>query len=393
MCIRDRSEKAAQGAYDKAKEDLRGEVHDLEVLVEDKEAKLQEMDEKLSEQERKLLKAKKKIQTQNTQIDELTADCKSLQQQVDDDNHDREAVMIEKSTMEQKLRQLEQDVKSYEDIRRQSEVMADELRQKESDVEEMARELSRLRSVEDQLTHWESAASAAQDALLEEKADKDFARAQVAELEQQLSMVTQELNDAKSRVDNIEQVRQSLTEQFEEMQNALQSQCEDYSTRLRIAHATIEKSQQDIEDLTALLHKHEACGSSNEDLEAEMASLRHQLASLSGGISQKDEEVRKYKLQLVKAKKLRAFDQERIDELEEMNREYEAKLQESAGRHQIAEDDSLDEALVALGQEEAKVSRLVELLRMAGLTDDEIESELASVELEVGFGGEADDVV
>ncbi|KAI8114415.1 hypothetical protein M9434_002539 [Picochlorum sp. BPE23] len=392
------SEKAAQGAYEKAKDELRSEMSDLEELVEDKEAKLKELDEKLSEQERKLLKAKKKIQAQNTQIDELTAECKSLEQQLDDGKHERETLMMEKSAMEQQIHQLEQELKnseqSYiqeiEDLRRERENMTKELCQKESDLEEMAEELSRMRSVEDQLTHWEHAASAAQDALLEEKADRDFAQAQVAELEQQLAKISQELIEATSRIEDVEQLKHNLAEQFEDMQHTLQSQCEDYSTRLRVANATIEKSQQEIEDLTALLHKYEAQGSSAEDLEAEMASLRHQLASLSGGVSQKDEEVRKYKLQLVKAKKLRASDQERIDELEEMNREYEAKLQESAGRLQIADDDSLDEALVALGQEEAKVSRLVELLRMAGLTDDEIDAELASVELEVGFGGEAD---
>ena len=394
------SEKAAQGAYEKAKDELRGEMNDLEELVEDKEAQLKELDEKLSEQERKLLKAKKKIQAQNTQIDELTADCKSLEQQVDDGNHERETLMMEKSAMEQRIRQLDQDLKgneeSYiqeiEDLRRERENLTSKLCQKESDLEEMAGELSRLRSVEHQLTHWEHAASAAQDALLEEKADKDFARAQVVELEQQLAKVSQELVEATSKIQDVEQLKHNLAEQFEDMQHTLQSQCEEYSTRLRVANTTIEKSQQEIEDLTALLHKYEAHGSSTEDLEAEVASLRHQLASLSGGISQKDEEIRKYKLQLVKAKKLRASDQERIDELEEMNREYEAKLQESAGRLQLAQDDdSLDEALVALGQEEAKVSRLVELLRMAGLTDDEIDAELASVELEVGFGGEADD--
>eukprot|EP00889_Picochlorum_renovo_P006443 jgi/Picre1/33473/NNA_008797.t1 len=392
------SEKAAQGAYEKAKDELRSEMSDLEELVEDKEVKLKELDEKLSEQERKLLKAKKKIQAQNTQIDELTADCKSLEQQLDDGKHERETLMMEKSAMEQRIRLLEQDLKnseqSYiqeiEDLRRERQTMTDKLCHKESDLEEMAEELSRLRFVEDQLTHWEHAASAAQDALLEEKADRDFAQAQVAELEQQLAKVSQELIEATSRIEDVEQLKHNLAEQFEDMQHTLQSQCEDYSTRLRVANATIETSQQEIEDLTALLHKYEAQESSAEDLEAEMASLRHQLASLSGGASQKDEEVRKYKLQLVKAKKLRASDQERIDELEEMNREYEAKLQESAGRLQIADDDSLDEALVALGQEEAKVSRLVELLRMAGLTDDEIDAELASVELEVGFGGEAD---
>ncbi|WPT11384.1 Laminin-like protein epi-1 [Picochlorum sp. SENEW3] len=393
------SEKAAQGAYEKAKDELRSEMSDLEELVEDKEAKLKELDEKVSEQERKLLKAKKKIQAQNTQIDELTADCKSLEQQLDDGKHERETLMMEKSAMEQQIRLLEQDLKnseqSYiqeiEDLRRERQIMTDKLCHKESDLEEMAEELSRLRFVEDQLTHWEHAASAAQDALLEEKADRDFAQAQVAELEQQLAKVSQELIEATSRIEDVEQLKHNLAEQFEGMQHTLQSQCDDYSTRLRVANATIEKSQQEIEDLTALLHKYETQGSSTEDLETEMASLRHQLASLSGGVSQKDEEVRKYKLQLVKAKKLRASDQERIDELEEMNREYEAKLQESAGRLQIADDDSLDEALVALGQEEAKVSRLVELLRMAGLTDGEIDAELASVELEVGFGGEADD--
>eukprot|EP00889_Picochlorum_renovo_P005223 jgi/Picre1/32253/NNA_007599.t1 len=367
------SEKAAQGAYEKAKDELRSEMSDLEELVEDKEVKLKVLDEKLSEQERKLLKAKKKIQAQNTQIDELTADCKSLEQQLDDGKHKRETLMMEKSAMEQRIRLLEKDLKnseqSYiqeiEDLRRERQTMTDKLCHKESDLEEMAEELSRLRSVEDQLTHWEHAASAAQDALLEEKVDRDFAQAQVAELEQQLAKISQELIEARSRIEDVEQLKHNLAEQFEDMQHTLQSQCEDYSTRLR--------------------------GSSTEDLEAEVASLRHQLASLSGGVSQKDEEVRKYKLQLVKAKKLRASDQERIDELEEMNREYEAKLQESAGRLQIADDDSLDEALVALGQEEAKVSRLVELLRMAGLTDGEIDAELASVELEVGFGGEADD--
>ncbi|KAI8100293.1 hypothetical protein M9435_006777 [Picochlorum sp. BPE23] len=391
------SEKAAQ-AYEKANDELRSEMSDLEELVEDKEAKLKELDEKLSEQERKFLKAKKKIQAQNTQIDELTDECKSLEQRVEGGKHERETLMMEKSAMEQQIHQLEQDLKnseqSYvqeiEDLRRERENMTNELCQKESDLEEMAEELSRLRSVEDQLTHWEHAASAAQDALLEEKAGRDFAQARVAELEQQLAKTSQELIEATSRIEDVEQLKHNLAEQFEDMQHTLQSQCEDYSTRLCAANTTIEKSQQEIEDLTALLHKYEAQGSSAEDLEAEMASLRHQLVSLSGGVSQKDEEVRKYKLQLVKAKKLRASDQERIDELEEMNREYVAKLQESAGRLQIADDDSLDEALVALGQEEAKVSRLVELLRMAGLTDDEIDAELASVELEVGFGGEAE---
>ena len=48
---------------------------------------------------------------------------------------------------------------------------------------------------------------------------------------------------------------------------------------------------------------------------------------------------------------------------------------------------SLTDALTALGQEEAKVVRLMELLNNAGLTEDEIQVELDTVAEQVGFGG------
>ena len=66
----------------------------------------------------------------------------------------------------------------------------------------------------------------------------------------------------------------------------------------------------------------------------------------------------------------------------------------TASLHQELEDvraeskeheESLNDALTALGQEEAKVSRLVELLSIAGLTDAEIQQELDAVADEVGY--------
>lgn len=427
------SENAVQTAKEEAKQEITAEIQasfeenkaELEALLESKEVELADNLHRIQEQEKKFAAAKKKIQAQTAQIEKLSEEMEALRERAE--SGDSAIGQIERiseecnelkafiETLQKRMDDAEcVHANEIETLVQENNQLMDTLSDKEDHLEQMNAELAQLRStveqaqaVESQISHWEEAASAAQDALMAEKAAKDMAQAQYDKLEHQLHEMTQNLNDARNQVQNMSQLQSELEHKHDQVQ-ALHVQCEEYELRLQSANMTIENAQTEIEELSKVLQENPP-GAANEELESEIRLLRHQLAALSTGASQKEEELRKYKLQLVKAKKLRAIDQEKIDELQELQEEYESKL-EAAIEAMNAENDtsmelaslqqkvadvtaenqeheeSLNDALTALGQEEAKVSRLVELLSIAGLTEAEIQEELDAVTEEVGYG-------
>jgi len=298
--------------------------------------------------------------------------------------------------------------------------------QESLDVERMERNTAeedlrqRVAQLQEQFSFVEEAASTAQQALMEERGAKDLVSAQYAELSEKMQEMVVQLNQAqheaqeaaddvaclRSELDRSRDAREAETAEMAELKATLA----DYESSLQEANETLENAQRDIAELTEMV---EGGGDGNggrgngderiEELEREISGLRHQLASMSEGAGTHQDELRKYKLQLVKAKKLRAADQEKIEELQnsidDLNEAVALAMQSTTRGDQgdgaaVNELDainqelesSLTDALTALGQEEAKVVRLVELLTVAGLTDDEIQAELDSVADEVGYG-------
>lgn len=425
------SENAVQTAKDEARAEVTAEVHasfeedkaELEALLETKEVELADYLHRVQEQEKKFAAAKKKIQVQGSQIDKLSEEMEALREKADSGDSAREQVesiaeecnelKVFIETLEQRMEDAEVvHSKEIESLVQENNQLMDALSEKEDHLDQMNAEIAQLRStleqaqsLESQVSHWEEAASAAQDALMAEKEAKDMAQAQYAELEQRVHEMTQSLNEAHAQTQHVAQLQSDLEHKHEQIL-ALHQKCEEYEIRLQSANMTIENAQAEIEELSRVLQENPP--GANEELESEINLLRHQLAAHSEGASHKEEELRKYKLQLVKAKKLRAHDQERIEELLELQEEYESKLQAAAEamnsesdatiqmsslQQELADakaesqehEESLNDALTALGQEEAKVSRLVELLSMAGLTEDEIQQELDAVTEEVGY--------
>ncbi len=426
------SENAVHSAKEEARQEITAEMKasfeedkaEYEALLESKEVELADYLNRVQEQEKKFAAAKKKIQAQASQIEKLTEEMDLLREKEDSNNAAQEHLesIVEEcnelkafvDTLQQRMCDAEGvHVNEIETLVQENSQLMDALSEKEDHLEQMNAELAQLRSsmeqaqsLESQISHWEEAASAAQDALMAEKEAKDMAHAQYTELEQRLQEVTQNLHDAQAQSQQAVQLQSDLEHKHEQILT-LHNQCEEYEMRLQEANMTIENAQAEIEELSRVLQENPP-GAAHEELESEIKLLRHQLAAHSEGASHKEEELRKYKLQLVKAKKLRAHDQERIEELQELQEEYEAKLQaaaeamnaennltaHTASLHQELEDvraeskeheESLNDALTALGQEEAKVSRLVELLSIAGLTDAEIQQELDAVADEVGY--------
>ena len=298
--------------------------------------------------------------------------------------------------------------------------------QESLDVERMERNTAeedlrqRVAQLQEQFSFVEESASTAQQALMEERGAKDLVSAQYAELSERMQEMVVQLNQAqheaqeaaddvaclRSELDRSRDAREAETAEMAELKATLA----DYESSLQEANETLENAQRDIAELTEMV---EGGGDGNggrgngderiEELEREISGLRHQLASMSEGAGTHQDELRKYKLQLVKAKKLRAADQEKIEELQnsidELNEAVALAMQSTTPGDQGdgAADNELDainqelessltDALTALGQEEAKVVRLVELLTVAGLTDDEIQAELDSVADQVGYG-------
>ncbi len=285
--------------------------------------------------------------------------------------------------------------------------------------EDLRQQVARL---EEQYSFLEESASSAQQALMEERGAKDMSNAQCTELSERMQDMLGKLDQAEQAAQDAFEDARGLREELEQASKAsnareaeiaqLKATLADYESSLLDANETLENAQRDIAELTELVERNGVHGDGGEtpedahkeELEREISSLKHQLTSLSESASNHQDELRKYKLQLVKAKKLRAADQEKIEELQnsvdELN-EAVAVAMSSAVAPRAGSDDqtaeldainqelesSLTDALTALGQEEAKVVRLMELLNNAGLTEDEIQVELDTVAEQVGFGG------
>eukprot|EP00890_Picochlorum_soloecismus_P000704 jgi/Picsp_1/1634/NSC_05109-R1_---NA--- len=401
---------------------------EVESLLEQKEDELKQLENNAQDSEKKLALAKRKIQAQHSQIEKLSATIEELHEQgaeISEINLKMEHLEQENRTLRHEVSQKEIQISSLqesesavESLQEENSRLLDLLGEKQDHMEMLNEELSELRAraeesfvLQEEMSRWEETASVAQEALMKEKSEREMAEARLLELDQRMSAVVEALDVAQSQLVDMQTLQKELNEQHARAE-ALSVDCEGYQCRLEEANSLIESAQAEIEELTRVLHETEASANS-EELQAEINLLRSQLAAISEGASQKDDEMRKYKLQLVKAKKLRAADQEKIEELKELQEEFEAKLaaamealaEESqkkistdggadydeacAAREEVEE--GLNEALTALGQEEAKVHRLVELLSIAGLSKDEIELELAQVEEKVGYGLEEED--
>jgi chromosome segregation ATPase len=280
--------------------------------------------------------------------------------------------------------------------------------------------------LEEQFSFLEESASAAQQTLMEERGAKDMASAQCTELSERMQVMLAKLGEAEQAAQDACDDARGLREEMDRISQIsdareaeiaqLKATLADYESSLLDANETLENAQRDIAELTELVECNGVGGGETpgdgraEELEREISSLKHQLASLSESASNHQDDLRKYKLQLVKAKKLRAADQEKIEELQnsvdELNNAV-AVAMSTAGPARASDDgndhtaeldainqeleSSLTDALTALGQEEAKVVRLMELLNVAGLTEDEIQVELDTVAEQVGFGGDDGD--
>ena len=439
------AEQSVESARENAKKEIEEEVvqsmhsrqTELESTVELQQSEIECLQGKLKDVEKKVAVAKKKIQAQQNQIEKLQTENNALTEQLKTKETDINCMQEQRQGLEQEKTEL---ISQIETLRTQLSTiehnnasairgldeenakLMDILGEKEDHLESLNAELAELRaqieqysSLHEDMLRWEDAASAAQEALLQEKEAKDIAQAQTLELEQRMAMLIEQLNAAQATASEASGLQQELDAQHMRAEE-IRRECDDYKSRLEEAHATIERAQADIEELSQLVQHHEDAGSNTEELEQEVSMLRHQLQALSEGAAQKEDELRKYKLQLVKAKKLRAADQEKIEELKEVQEEYESKLQAAMQAMQEEQtstqqyhtpqaqdtdivrelteaqdafkeaEEGLNEALTALGQEEAKVLRLVELLKIAGLTEEDIEEELAAVEEEIGYG-------
>ena len=432
------SENAVQSAKDDVREEVEATMRatmaeeraELEAIVESKAAELTEMHQRVEEYEKKLALAKKKIQAQVQQIETLTHDSQeasNLRGQIQSLEQECAQFKLHIEDLEQKIQRAESiHVNEIENLTKENNQLMDVLGEKEDHMEMMNSELAQLRStlesstslqeqigyLEEQVAHLEEAASAAHDALMEEKEARDMAEAQCDEYHSRLQDAMQRLGESQEQIANLNQLSEEREEQQMATVQQLHATCEDYENRLQAASLTIENTQREIEELTRLLKEetdNNATMQNTEELESEISMLRHQMTSLSESASNKEDELRRYKLQLVKAKKLRASDQERIEELQDIQEAYQStiaehkalqehmvtmreELQQAQETAQLA-DESLNDALAALGHEEAKVIRLSELLEMAGLTKDEIQAELEAVDMQVGYDDNDDDVL
>jgi DNA repair exonuclease SbcCD ATPase subunit len=299
------------------------------------------------------------------------------------------------------------------------------------DVEHLSHALSTAR---EQASQWQSAAdqfelrcTALEEQLAQERAQHEAAACSAAAMQNELAVLQTSLQNTEAQLAELEAVQDAFAAQ--------ESRTEELERKLIATEAELEASRR-----SALLERNKSQESSQTgqgqslpagmdaddvaELMDELSALRSQLSASSEVASGKEEELRKYKLQLVKAKKLRALDAEKLAAAEAALKAATAQVQEQQhlaeppnGTSPASEEDiallkdrlaaaetemagmsalreeleslremvgeteaGMNEALAALGVEEAKVARLAEMLNEHGVADDVLEAELDAVE-------------
>ena len=279
-----------------------------------------------------------------------------------------------------------------------------------------------LTAAREQIAQWTSLAedtnsryNAAEEALAAERAAREEAANAAAMMQQELASLQGVLAATEAQLNEVAAMQDVAGHEEVEM---LRQQLDEMDAELAAARAAIQSFNR----------------GEFEDAVEEVEELKSQLSVASQVATAKEEELRKYKLQLVKAKKVRAADGDKITALEEAKAAAEAAVVEAQARAATAEaaaaaavvvappapllvappapsaasaeelaslreeinalqeqmdalraasaesDEGLNEALSALGAEEAKVARLAEMLAEKGVPENVVEEELAAIE-------------
>ena len=260
--------------------------------------------------------------------------------------------------------------------------------------------------------------TAAEEALAAEQDAREEAAAAAMHMQQELAVLQQTLASTEAQLNELAAIQEAqgnspseenATEQMNAEVVALRQCLSEMESELASAHEMLRSLDR----------------GGYEDAVDDAEELRSRLAAASQVAAAKEEELLKYKKQLVKAKKLRTADLEKIAALEQTVasnanapvgggeapttggvldgqstsvvsleiaslREELSSLQDqlNAMRAASAEtDESLNEALSALGAEELKVARLVEMLLERGMEEMAVEKELNEVD-EMAMMGE-----
>jgi len=419
---------------------------ELEEALAKERAQLEASHSRSKELEKKFALAKKKIQAQQVQHEQVTTEVEALRRQLAEtearaagEAAGRDAEMEELSGALSRAQHAQQELldqaealqarlveaerirtAELESVAADTSSLVELLAEKEDHEERMVAEIAQLRS---QVETYEATQRA--QASSSSAADEKEAKALAAALENEIAQWTAVAEDADARCTAAEEALEAEREaaavgaaHMKEEVAALHAALQATETQLRELEAV---QEEELEGMAQRVRAAEqeviaARAASNsrssvraiEDYEEALEEVRAQLVAASEAAAQKEEEMRKYKLQLVKAKKIRAADQEKIAALEEekkkvggapglqeemvaLRQQLEAVREELSAVRCVANDaeEGLEESLSALGQEEAKVARLAQLLVESGLMSEEcVDAELSAVEELVGFGEE-----
>ena len=302
------------------------------------------------------------------------------------------------------------------DLEEENLKLMDLLGDKQEQLEEMMAEIAELRSRQGRVDEEHA------DVVLE--LEKVVAQNATRVLESEQSVV-----QARERNEELEAALHEMSGQVAHYQNIV-SQVDEMEQMLADRQRAVAEAE---ERLAGAL---EALAIETARAEAAEAALMQQpsedsqamAAEVQAVLHAKEEEVKKYKIQLVKAKKLRTADAEKIAQLqaeaakgkdneglkralaerdahiEELHKELESLLAQleaatptvrgdaDALRASLAEaEGSLSDALASLGQEEAKVEKLVSLLVENGVQESIVYAELDEVEAATGWGEDGEE--
>ena len=405
--------------------DARLRVEALETQLAAKDAEVESALSRAKEWEKKFVLAKKKIAVQQQQHDVVVAEVAALQQQLAALSSTTNNTSVEK---EEELRELtealdaaavQQQALSQEAALlhdRLEEVSASKaaevqalaadnaqlvqmLGERDAEIERLAGEVAAIKggaaatadlqaaleAAKDEIQQWAAVAedadarcTATEEALAAEHAAREEAAAAAAFMHQELASLQSALSSSETQLAQVVAMQ--------EVANAKEEQLAALRVELETAQAALKAIDR----------------GGFEDALEEVEHMRAQLAAASQVAAAKEEELRKYKLQLVKAKKVRAMDCEKIAALEaqvqvvsgtdssaaqQQQQLLQQKMEELQKRVEELEgcvnegEGNLEDALSALGTEEAKVARLAELLMEKGAMDEgQVEEELTAVE-------------
>lgn len=356
----------------------------------------------------------------------LSAEANSLQARLDEVNAAKAAEMQAMAAdYEQIIEMLGQRDSTLEAMNLEIETLRETAESAAASSAQIAELAAELNAAREQVAQWTFMAedttarcTAAEQALAAERAAREEAAAAAAVMQQELASLQGVLAATEAQLNEVAAMQDAASRADVE---ALRQQVADLEAELAAARAAVQSFNR----------------GEFEDAVEEVEELKSQLTVASQLAAAKEEELRKYKLQLVKAKKVRAADAEKIAALEEAKaaadaavsaaeaRAAEAAAAATAAAAAAAEhvlpiaapvevspsgasaeemaslreeitalqeqldalravsaegDEGLNEALSALGAEEAKVARLAEMLVERGVAEGVVEEELAAIE-------------